>query len=435
MTITLYRPSQIGGCITKIESSKGTTIFVDLGHNLPRGEEDAPDEYASAEAVEELTRGAKAIFFTHMHGDHIDLLKYVPDGIELYLGPLAANIMTAKYTHMSSVEDWKETCRICLPKLEASKKYHKGRRITIDNITVTPYQVSHSSVDSYMLKIECDGKTILHTGDFRGHGYMGEGIFKVIDKYHIAGHVDVLITEGTNIDRTNYSMQTEAALKEDFKDVLFKYKNTFILCSSTDADRLESIFCANMEGAKRPFIVDSYQKYLISLISEQAEEGRCLYRINSTGIYGYNPKVEKMVQMMKNHGFVMIIRNSIKFQGFLDGILPFCKPEETCLVYSMFHGYIDKKNPAFNKSMHSFIEQFRDNGCTIKDRLHTSGHASKQDLVRLCQQVNPHVIIPIHKDPNSDFKSILSEELARRVCDGDCCKDGVTILFDPKRIS
>ena len=85
--------------------------------------------------------------------------------------------------------------------------------------------------------------------------------------------------------------------------------------------------------------------------------------------------------------------------------------------------------------MHSFIEQFRDNGCTIKDRLHTSGHASKQDLVRLCQQVNPHVIIPIHKDPNSDFKSILSEELARRVCDGDCCKDGVTILFDPKRIS
>ena len=55
MTITLYRPSQIGGCITKIESSKGTTIFVDLGHNLPRGEEDAPDEYASAEAVEELT--------------------------------------------------------------------------------------------------------------------------------------------------------------------------------------------------------------------------------------------------------------------------------------------------------------------------------------------------------------------------------------------
>ena len=280
-----------------------------------------------------------------------------------------------------------------------------------------------------MLKIECDGKTILHTGDFRGHGYMGEGIYKVIDKYHLAGHVDILITEGTNIDRSNYSMRTEAALKEELKKIFVRYKNSFIFCSSTDADRLESIFSANLEGAKRPFIVDSYQKNLIRIISEQAEEGRRLYRFSGTRIYGYDPTVEKMVQMMKDHGFVMIIRNSRKFQGYLDGILPFCKPEETCLVYSMFHGYIDPKNPAFNSSTFDFIEQFRVRGCRIKDRIHTSGHASKQDLVRLCQQVNPRVIIPIHKDPQSDFKSILPDELAERVCESDCCKDSVTIIY------
>ena len=77
MKITLHRPNQIGGCITEIESSKGTKIFIDLGHNLPREDEEAPDEYASIEAIAELTKDAKAIFYTHIHGDHIDLFKYV----------------------------------------------------------------------------------------------------------------------------------------------------------------------------------------------------------------------------------------------------------------------------------------------------------------------------------------------------------------------
>jgi len=33
--ITVYRPNQIGGCITEIESSKGTKIIIDVGSNLP----------------------------------------------------------------------------------------------------------------------------------------------------------------------------------------------------------------------------------------------------------------------------------------------------------------------------------------------------------------------------------------------------------------
>ncbi len=51
-------------------------------------------------------------------------------------------------------------------------------------------------------------KSTLHTGDFRGHGYMGNGIYKVIDKFHIAGNVDILITEGTNVDNNAKSMMS-----------------------------------------------------------------------------------------------------------------------------------------------------------------------------------------------------------------------------------
>ena len=433
MTITLHRPNQIGGCITEIVSSTGTKIIVDLGHKLPRGDEEAPDEYASPGAVAELTKGASAIFYTHMHGDHVELFHYVPDGIDQYIGPLARNIMIAKYDHMSHAREQqvKEDCLSRIKKLEAFKTYHKGWSIRVGDITVVPFQVSHSSADSYMLLIKCDGKTILHTGDFRGHGYMGEGIYKVVDKFHIAGHVDVLITEGTNVDNKGKSVRPESALKEDFKKVFGDFKNNFILCSSTDADRLESIFSADRDGAKRPFFVDAYQKDLIGLISQQAEEKRRVYHFGGLTIYGYNPKVAKMEKLMRWKGFVMLIRNNTTFQKYLDEhILQFCKPEESCLVYSMYHGYIDKKMSAFQEKTYNFVEQFRKRGFAFEE-IHTSGHASKQDLVRLCEQVNPGIIIPIHKDEFADFKKILPDELKLKVCEKNFSEDGLVVSFIP----
>lgn len=432
MRITLHRPNQIGGCITEIVSSKGTRIFVDLGHNLPKGDQESEDEYASEKAITDLIGDARAIFYTHIHGDHFELFRYVPDWIDQYIGPLAHEIIMTKYRHMSNATELKENCLKCLKKLELFKEYRKGRPITIDDITVTPFQVSHSSADSYMLKIKCDGKTILHTGDFRGHGYMGNGIYKVIDKFHIAGNVDILITEGTNVDNNTKSILPEYVLKKEFKEVFRQYKNTFIICSSTDADRLESIYSANKESVRRPFIVDTYQKDILCLIDKYAENEKQLYHFNIDDICSYSPSVEKMDNMMRCHGFVMLLRCSEKFQSYLEKILPWCKPEETCLVYSQYHGYIDKRegNTAFNQKLYDFVEQFRERGCFVKEDLHTSGHASKQDLVRLCEQVNPKVIIPIHKDEKADFASILSDELRARVCEYEYSMDGVDISLD-----
>ena len=110
MIITLHRPNQIGGCITEIESSKGTKIFVDLGHNLPRGDEEAPDEYASPEAMAKLLQGADAVLYTHNHGDHVELFNLVPDDIPQYIGPLAAKLMELKFNKLSVLEEEHDAC-------------------------------------------------------------------------------------------------------------------------------------------------------------------------------------------------------------------------------------------------------------------------------------------------------------------------------------
>ena len=418
MKIILHRPNQIGGCITEIESAAGTKVFIDLGHNLPKGGEDAPDEYDSDEAIMELTRGAQAILYTHIHGDHIGLFHHVPDGTKQYVGPLAKELMLHKFQHMSHIPGEEELYEWYIKQLEQFEVYDKGHEFKIGDITITPFQVSHSAADSYMLRIDCDGKTVLHTGDFRDHGYMGTGVFKVLEPFHIKDNVDVLITEGTNIGNTSKSMRKESTLKKEFADVIKQYKYVFVMCSSTDADRLESIYGANMQSVKRPFITDGYQKDVMMILAGAADNKRPFYHFDSVEPYSYCPTNEKLNWLMKNKGFVMLIRCSDKFKRFLEKILPLCTPEQSCIVYSQYHGYIDnrKDNTAFNPIAYDFIQQFKERGFAFRE-IHTSGHASAETIKKLIETVNPkQSIIGIHKDEGQTLESLgLSDELRGKI--------------------
>ena len=72
MKITIHRGiSQIGGCITEIESSSGARLLIDFGHNLPEGEEQSVDKYDTPEELSALLSGVTDIYYTHYHGDHI----------------------------------------------------------------------------------------------------------------------------------------------------------------------------------------------------------------------------------------------------------------------------------------------------------------------------------------------------------------------------
>ena len=63
------------------------------------------------------------------------------------------------------------------------KTYNPARSLQIGNIIIPPYYCCHSAFDAYMFKIEAEGKTILHTGDFRKHGYMGKALYDVLQDY------------------------------------------------------------------------------------------------------------------------------------------------------------------------------------------------------------------------------------------------------------
>jgi len=196
MTITIHRGmNQIGGCITEIATST-TRILIDMGQNLPDGDGVVNDSFANKDVIKRLTLGIKAIFYTHCHGDHIGLFKYIPENVEQYIGETAKRVLLVTYKNRAFTPDIKDITPDDYHTLETFKTYTANNPVQVGDIKVTPYFVSHSACDAHMFLIEAGGKRVLHTGDFRGHGYLSEGLIPAIKNHVLKKPVDVLITSG-----------------------------------------------------------------------------------------------------------------------------------------------------------------------------------------------------------------------------------------------
>ena len=401
MKITIHRGlNQIGGCITEIQSLSGTKILIDFGHNLPNGNDAAEDVYECPENIDELLKGCSAVLYTHYHGDHLGFAAEVHKrGVPQYMGSLAIRMMLHLNRHMTFAESLKARAEENLEALNEFRSFSILDKVHIGDISITPFSVSHSAPDSYMFLIECEGKKILHTGDFRDHGYLGKGLYSMLEKYIIPASIDVLITEGTNVGQASKSVMPEHKVCSDLRKVMKQYKNVFVLCSSADADRLWSIHEATY-NSHRPLLCDEYQKTMLELFRDNFDPKGPLYRFKVEDIFSIKNHREnaKLVKWINRRGFVMVIRRSETFQKYLDEVLPYCKPEETCLIYSMFKRYIDPNHKAYNPTLHSFVNQF-----PIYKICHTSGHASKECLEKVCTLIDPSLaIIPIHKEDTFD---------------------------------
>lgn len=429
MEITIHRGiNQIGGAIVEISTSNAS-IIIDLGQNLPNGNGEVIDEFANKKTIAELTTNVDAIFYTHYHGDHVGLFNLVPDGVIQYIGGVAKQVMLAKHTHLSYSKKYKkkETENVAL--ITKMIGYKAEEIIKIKNITITPYFVSHSAADAHMFVIEADGKRILHTGDFRGHGYLSKGLFKVIERLILPkGKIDFLITEGTMLSRLKEKVMTENELKQEAKKIMKQYKNVFVMSSSTDMERLASFHSANKESGKWLFVTDNFQKSILNVFSETS--GKVIGLFNFGKIYDYDKDNVELNNYLKNEGFCMMVRASSKSKKFVDYynvIKKMLNDEDTILIYSMWSQYINPKSKHLNKAFCDFVNMFSN---MIK--LHTSGHASAETLAKLCNRVNPTLgIIPIHSEHSANYKRLdINDNLKERIISKTQVIDNVSVKLN-----
>ena len=380
MKITVYNGNQIGGCITVIESNKGTKICLDIGENLPSAQKEKRKDLN----IEGLTYGTpdvKAVFVSHYHGDHVGLYDKILPNIDIYIGEISKNIykiLQQRLVYAKIID--KRNLEI----IDKFKTYKIPEKIHIDDITVTPIGVDHSAFDAHMLLVECDGKKVLYTGDFRCHGQRGKSAIPAIEKY--AGKCDVMICEGTTLSRNKENPMTETELQIKAKNYFQDNKYSFVLCSSTNIDRIAAIHQAAL-SARRLFVCDKYQKDLLAYIDS----------VSKSNLYKFNGKMlsydDNILPKMKDMGFVMLVRDNY----ISDKVIKEFK-NNSLFIYSQWKGYLD---PEFKQYEH--LQKFVPRGYKY---LHTSGHGDFETIKKICHIVNPKILIPIHGENPEEFNNM-----------------------------
>lgn len=377
MKLCIHRGThQIGGIAAEI-ATETTRILIDMGDelSLDPGFVSAP---LHIPGVTDANGRCDAVLFTHYHGDHTGQMLRIRPDIPLYAGALAKDIM-----RLSSAHSWKKDEVLC-KRIETIRTFSAGMPFLIGDIQITPFGIDHSAVDSYLFLIEADGKCILYTGDFRLHGVRGKTMDKILDRR--IGKVDAIITEGTTVSRTDGKTVTEWELQARVRNYLQQYKYVFVLCATTNLDRIFALARAVPRG--KYCICDDYQKMLVETVSKHWSGISSFYEMPKLLSFKHHPPAR-----FAELGGLMFVRANSKFGAII------CQydPAQSILLYSMWDGYRTKPG--------STIPDFLALTDTW-ETLHTSGHASPEDLRHVIEKADPQLVIPIHTDAPQKMQAL-----------------------------
>jgi len=421
MNLIIHRGThEIGGNCVELESN-GFRIIFDLGMPLvePRDKKKKFDSFSiggkSASAlissgvlplVKGLYRGVDsekpvdALLISHAHQDHYGLTGFLRQDIPVYLGEETSKLIEISdlFLHIKA--------KIDRPNLFKQKPFKIGP------FRITPYLMDHSAFGANAFLIEANGKSAFYSGDFRGHGRKAKLFSKFIRT--APSPVDCLIMEGTTLGRPDKEPQTEEELEVKIIEVAKKYSGIKLLyASGQNIDRMVTFYRAALQ-TKALFVTDLYVAYLLDELHRfgripypskafknlkvffSKRMMRHLYRQGRKHMVAkYRPFEITAKEMRDRKGDVFLIcRGSL-----LDDIRQVGRFEHAVFIYSMYTGYM--KEPSF-----SAINEFLKAENISMEVLHTSGHASFQDLKRLVKAVHPNILVPIHTFEPRMFKEL-----------------------------
>lgn len=388
---------EIGGNCIEIES-QGKRIVLDIGLPLKDGSNVSVPDISGLTSPDDSLLG---IFISHPHPDHYGLLEQITEPVPVFMGDAARRIIEVSgfFTPLPSLG-------LVQPRIYADRQ-----PIQTGPFTITPLSIDHSAHDSYCLLIETEGKRLLYSGDLRAHGRKADLFHRLVS--NPPENIDVLICEGTQIGRIpDFAYPDEQSVAARMAEIFKDTKGMCLVwCSGQNIDRMASVFEATNQSG-RQLILDMYTAELM-----RASGDASLPTPGRDGVTVYLPLSQKAL-IKREKAFhianryyphriypealaaaasrsVMIFRPSmlrdLQRAQCLDG---------ASLVSSVWSGYVHRSHDELDKMKQAGIERFH---------VHTSGHATVEELQKFVDAFPNSRIVPIHLEDREGFGRLSSK--------------------------
>ncbi len=407
MKITIHRGTkEIGGTLIELES-RDSRILIDAGYPLFLNNEPIEDEVSGYPPEKLLELGVlpkiqglykwdspqfDAVIISHAHIDHYGLLRYVNPTVPIYL---------SKGTH--KIIEISVLFEIFADFDAQFRHFEMYKPFDIGAFKIMPYLMDHSAFDAAAFEISDGDKTVIYTGDFRGHGRKG-----VCLDYFLKGAskgADALLIEGTMLGRQDEEVLTETELEERLVKEIENFNGPVLFQpSSQNIDRIVSFYRAELR-LRRTFVVDVYTANVLYELRQLGNNNLPYPSIDYSNIKVFYPyrltqkifnridlkyakrfspyHISKEQVKAQQGNIIMTARPSmwidIKSIGLTNGIF----------IYSLWSGYRDSD---YQKKFEDKLAKSR---FSIHE-LHTSGHATVSDIQKVMTELEPKQIIPIH---------------------------------------
>lgn len=402
----------IGGNCIEIDAG-GRRLLLDVG--LPLNDAGV----ATLPATLDTSRPVEGVLLSHMHGDHAGMVPRLPLDWKVYCGEPTA--MTLGLLSRFGEHDLRDQYQ----------PWKTGGLLELGPFSIIPHLVDHSAYDAHMLEITVAGKRILYSGDFRLHGRKSELMQRLLSRP--PANIDVLILEGTNLfhpDQTPKPVCSESDLETRLADLFTKTRGrVFATWSATNLDRTVTMFRA-CKKTGRTLVLDAFTMKLLDGLRD-FYQGAPQYdwtdahpmtvvtsgmtRVLKT-LYGNTDFIDVLKNNKAAMGaatlndtperWVIMTRDSLARDYRLKGVIP--TPDDAW-VWSQWRGYLEQDNTRIMR------EYFKPCGDPVY--IHTSGHASPDDLAAFARAVNPGMIIPVHGEGWEHWSARFDN--CRRVSNGE----------------
>ncbi|HOU54039.1 MAG TPA: MBL fold metallo-hydrolase [Myxococcota bacterium] len=401
---------EIGGNCVELESG-GARLLLDLGRPLSA----APDDDVPLPPVAGLDTGDDpdllGIVISHGHLDHYGLLERAHPDVPVFMGEAAARILAEAAFFLRNPLVPRPTGFL-----------QDGVPLDISPFRVTPWLVDHSAFDAYALEVEAGGQRLFYTGDLRGHGRKASLFQRLLVKP--PRDIDVLLAEATNVrdsDAPPTPIWTEEVIEQRFVEAFRATSGLALVAFSVqNIDRLVTLYRA-ARRADRELVVDlyaatvaratghanipqppgvgpSFDHYRVFVPLHQrlrVKEQEEFDRVNWIRDVRLFPK-----ELAANpNRFVMLFRGSMICDLRHLAKLPGPGLAGARAWWSLWKGYLEQ--PAGLR-----LRTDLDGLGIPLDVIHTSGHASVEDLRRLAQAINAREVIYLHTEHPDAAKGI-----------------------------